>query len=382
MVGLDVVRGVAIGLVLLNHASPVFGGAGVVGVTIFFALSGFLITGILDRDVSRSGRVNYKRFYRNRALRLLPPLLFLLAFFSLMEGVLNFEGQRSDLPQALLVAITYTTNLPPFDIRFDSLFHLWTLATEEQFYLLWPLFLAFIVSRIGAARGMAFAAASTMVLCMASLIVVGDEIHKVYALPTSWFIAMIIGACFYYWAGPISRWMARRTAVRHILVVAALVTLGVQSIIPFEPAAWRYLIAVPAIAASTGVLLIRAKDWPGLPSPVLRPLVWLGTISYAAYLWNLPVVHWLGEPKVFPENLVPLVVTLAAAAVSWWVVEKPTQAWRAWLDERARSKPPEQAAHPAERVLEPTLPEPAAESRAASGGEPGTADPLRSREVS
>ncbi len=143
--GLDALRGLAIALVLLRHSWPqIAGTGGVVGVVIFFTLSGYLITSLLDRDLRHFGRVRYGRFYRNRALRLIPALLLLLVGITAVTLVWNPLDDRSGLVRAMVVGITYTANLP-FDHGSPTVEHLWTLATEEQFYIVWPLVLALAV---------------------------------------------------------------------------------------------------------------------------------------------------------------------------------------------------------------------------------------------
>ncbi|WP_425455718.1 acyltransferase family protein [Cryobacterium soli] len=96
-------RGIAIALVLVRHAAPsVFGGAGIVGVVIFFALSGYLITAILHRNILKSGRVRYARFYRNRALRLIPALVFMLMGLTVITLTINPLDDRTRLVRTLL----------------------------------------------------------------------------------------------------------------------------------------------------------------------------------------------------------------------------------------------------------------------------------------
>src|SRR6476661_159015 len=112
MPGLDVLRGLAILLVLMRHGLPeVFGNAGIVGVVVFFALSGYLITGVLTADHARTGTVSFLEFYRRRALRLFPPLLLLLLVFSVVELVTDRLHDRWYLPKTLVTALSYTSDL-------------------------------------------------------------------------------------------------------------------------------------------------------------------------------------------------------------------------------------------------------------------------------
>ena len=150
--GLDLLRGIAIGLVMLRHAVPELApGAGVVGVVMFFALSGYLITGLLSGELDRTGRLDLRRFYARRARRLVPALLALVAAVVVVTLLLDPLGDRDQLLKTVVVALTWTGNLP-FGHASDATFHLWTLATEEQFYLLWPALLLLLGAPAGPAR--------------------------------------------------------------------------------------------------------------------------------------------------------------------------------------------------------------------------------------
>lgn len=146
---LDGVRAVAIGLVLVNHATgwyigwPLAALVGRVGVTMFFALSGYLITGILVAERERTGAISLRGFYIRRVARLAPALLLMLAFVAVVFGPsVGFVG-----------ALTYSTNwLLSTQGDLGAVSHTWTLAVEEQFYLVWPLVL---VAAFAAARSLA-----------------------------------------------------------------------------------------------------------------------------------------------------------------------------------------------------------------------------------
>src|SRR4051812_40465010 len=126
--GLDVLRGVAVGLVLLRHGWPEeFGGAGIVGVTMFFTLSGYLITGIIAREVTRTGAFSYRRFYRNRALRLLPALVLALAGFTIIEGTTNLCGQAHQLGRTWLTGLTFIVDIPHLGMA-PNMSHMWSLG--------------------------------------------------------------------------------------------------------------------------------------------------------------------------------------------------------------------------------------------------------------
>jgi len=193
--GLDLLRGAAIALVLLRHSWPeIFGGAGIVGVVVFFTLSGYLITGLLAADVRRYGKIRYGRFYRNRFLRLIPALLFVLVGLVIMEGLLNVSDTRRFVPRTIGVALTYTMNIPLFNHGSPNFSHLWTLANEEQFYLVWPLIIFLGVRYRKLRLLVAVTAVVLIVLLVATVVWYQDDIQKIYNYPTTWTISMVIGA--------------------------------------------------------------------------------------------------------------------------------------------------------------------------------------------
>lgn len=297
--GLDLLRGLAIALVMLRHALPdLFPGAGVVGVVMFFALSGYLITGLLEE------RPPLRRFYARRARRLVPPLLVLVAGVSLVTLVLDPLGDRDRLGWTVLWALTWTGNLP-FGHASDATFHLWTLATEEQFYLVWPA----VLLLLGRRRALLVAATATALACVATTWWLAEDPDLAYALPTSWALCFVVGAAV--------RLYGDRLAVPTWSVPIALAAIGLMSVVPLRGHALTYLAGGPAIAALTGVLVLAWRHWRTITGP-LRAGVWLGTVSYAAYLWNYPLSLWL-------PALPAVVVTLVAAAVSWRYVEAPLQ---------------------------------------------------------
>ncbi|WP_282946227.1 acyltransferase family protein [Cellulomonas endometrii] len=337
--GLDALRGFAVGLVLLNHAAPdVFGAAGVIGVTMFFALSGWLITGVLMRDLERHGRVRFGRFYAARALRLFPPLLLMLAGYVVVEGALDHLGEADLVPASLVAALTYTMNVPGLPHGSESLYHFWTLATEEQFYLVWPLVLAWGWRRGLLRVALAVCVAGSLAACIVSLLVVAPDTARVYALPTSWGAALLIGCAAYLGRAELPHLLPSAPRARRATLLAVVGALGAGTLLTgvAQHTSW-YVLGVPAVAVGTVVLISSASRWARLPSPLLRPAVALGTVSYAAYLWNAAIARWLHHPDDLAGASATVVLTLLAATASWWLVERPVARWRARRADPART---------------------------------------------
>ncbi|MDX6371890.1 MAG: hypothetical protein QOD98_878 [Nocardioidaceae bacterium] len=308
--GLDLLRGIAIGLVILRHAVPaVAPGSGVVGVVMFFALSGYLITGLLSEELDRRGRLDLRRFYARRARRLVPALLLLVAGVVVVTLLLDPLGDRDELVKTVVVALTWTGNLP-FCHASDATFHLWTLATEEQFYLIWPALLLLL----GVRHGFAVAAVGTVALLVATVVWLRAVPDNAYSLPTPWMVCFVVGAA--------ARLYGHRLAVPRWAAPLALAGLAVLSVVPLRGHALTYLAGGPAIATLTAVLLLSWRTWTEVTTPALRALAWLGTVSYAAYLWNYPLTLWLRPHVDHGAGPLAAVLTIGAAALSWYAVER------------------------------------------------------------
>jgi len=337
--GLDALRGLAILLVLLRHSAPnVFGGAGIVGVVIFFALSGYLITGLLMRDMSKYGRIRYGRFYRNRAFRLLPALLLFVAVLVIVIVAVDPLNDRDQLLRTVVVSLSYTANLP-FDHGSDAISHLWTLATEEQFYLVWPLLVA-LGFRMKRLRLVLWATGVGLFLvCAASVLIAGDSVAALYSLPTSWAISMVIGAAAQIGKRKLDDLMRLNPWVAGTTIALAFALLLGLSLAPdLKTAPGAYLFGGTAIGSAT-VVLIWFAERQEKPTSLLHPLIYLGTISYAAYLWNWPIALWLEQSPAFHlAGPLSVVITLCAATISWFALERPVQQWRSRLDAREAVK--------------------------------------------
>jgi peptidoglycan/LPS O-acetylase OafA/YrhL len=318
--GIDALRGVAVALVMLRHALPTpFAGAGLVGVVMFFALSGFLITGVLVEELERTGRLDLRRFYLRRARRLVPALMVLVVGVVLVTLALDPIGDRAELRHTVLVAVTWTANLP-FAHPSQATFHLWTLATEEQFYLLWPGLLAGAYARNRVGPGLLAVGGACLVACLATTWWARADPDLAYALPTSWAGCFAIGAA--------ARLYAERLPVTRRAALLAVTLLAVLSVVPLRGHASTYLLGGPAIAALTAVALLAAHRTSGAglaAGAAGRALVRLGTVSYAAYLWNYPLTIWLRPHLGDGAGLVAAALTVLAAALSWRLVEAPVQ---------------------------------------------------------
>lgn len=331
--GLDVLRGAAVGAVLLGHSWPgIFQGAGIVGVIVFFVLSGYLITGVLLRDVERHRKIRYGRFYAHRAFRLLPALVAFLGVYAVVELTADVLGDRSKgiIGYTLLAGFGHLKDLPlPFDVSM-AIGPLWTLAAEEQFYLIWPALLVCALRRNRQARLIWWSAAvvlSLMTATVLAMLILAPHLHSlVYALPTTWGLGLIVGSAVRLYRNHMFSWFSgrrpRRAALAgSILVLAALVFFPKANETPVF-----FFVGGPLAMIAAAVLVVLAASRTRPMPTWTRLLQALGTVSYAAYLWNYIVILWLngGSTADLPPAVAvsAILLTLLIAAISWHTVER------------------------------------------------------------
>ena len=324
---LDGLRGVAVLLVLASHlALPGASVSAAVGVVVFFTLSGFLITTLLlERPTSLTG------FYLRRARRLIPALL---ACIVLAVGLQLLVAGRVNEPLLLLGALTYTSNwIQGFGAysQDGSLSHLWSLAVEEQFYLLWPIALLALtrLPRRSMLRGIAAAAAASLLLrCLYTRWNTAGWNHAYHDLETR-ADQLLIGCALAFW-------MQGRQEERLPGWVAAPALAGIVAM-SWSMDPWTTLLVPSVVAALTAVVLhVCVNGDHGWLAP--KWLVWVGQRSYGIYLYHLPLAwameHQFGPPWWVTATTV-LVGTLVLAAVSWRHIEQPAlraRATTAWTD--------------------------------------------------
>jgi peptidoglycan/LPS O-acetylase OafA/YrhL len=324
-------RGVAIALVLLFHAGlPVPGGF--VGVDVFFVISGFLITDLLLREHRRAGRVSFARFYARRVRRLLPAAAVVIAVTLLVAvvvvGPLDRPGVTLDGASAALSIANVRFALAEGDyftaITQPSPFlHFWSLAVEEQFYLVWPALL-FLVARGGRIRVSAVLVIVLVASFAANLVLTDTAISwAFYSLPArAWQLAagglLAVGAASLdevrQWPLALAGWVGGIALVAFALVLPADVPYpGIRAVAPTASAI--ALIAAGRVARGPGLLL------------ATRPLRFLGRISYSLYLWHWPILALVpvavGADLALGWRLALAAAAIVVATASWKFIEEP-----------------------------------------------------------
>jgi peptidoglycan/LPS O-acetylase OafA/YrhL len=336
---LDGFRGLAVTLVVLGHvflfSLEVHSQLASLGVLLFFVLSGFLITGVLLNEKSARGRISLSNFYLRRVLRLVPALLIFLATVT----VLIYRGAIVDVPRYEVVAgLFYVANIVGHSL---PLGHLWSLSLEEQFYAMWPWFAARMPTR----RLLFMAAAITSVVAFARMVTIWKgwfayNPGMVYRRP--WFrIDSIMIGCWLSVATTDDIWRARVTRI-----VAAIAPAIVWVVLLVWTVAVGRFFPTAALTLQTILCAIVLGQLILCPTPMLslifgNPILrHLGRISYGLYLWQQlfadnPGSHW-GVLQRFPINVI---VALAIAELSYWLVEVRFLDWKENFSARSASSP-------------------------------------------
>ncbi|MGY2130024.1 acyltransferase family protein [Blastococcus sp. SYSU DS0617] len=339
-------RAVAVGLVLLAHVAG-WPAGGFIGVDVFFVISGFLITGLLLRERARTGRISFRGFYVRRARRILPAAAATLTVTVLASWFLFLGGRFTQTVSDVLWAAFFGANitfarqstdyfqegLPPSPVQ-----HFWSLAVEEQFYLVWPVLILAIFA-VPLARGRLRGPLTGAVLLAVSAASLAWSVHATAVSPDTAYFSTFARA-WELGAGALVAVAAAQLAripgpLRAVLAWAGLagVLLSAFVISPQTPFPGSAAL-LPILSA---VLLVAFGAAPGGPRAAWAlgsvPARYVGRISYSLYLWHWPVIVLLatvmaGDTVVFYATATAL--SLLLATVSFYAVEQPVLHSR-WL---------------------------------------------------
>lgn len=329
---------------------------GFLGVDVFFVLSGFLITSLLLDELANRGRIALADFWIRRARRLLPALIVMVLAVVAVRSHFPTEAVatlRDDAVAAFFWAANwafvaqqtdyFSQGSPPSPLQ-----HTWSLAVEEQYYLLWPLLVIAVAAVLGArARWGVFALATVGAVgsAVAAILMASDAgVNRVYFGTDTRVQALMVGAAAAAllvrdWSvltagGTLirtrwRRWVATALSVLGLAGLAALAHFATGG-------AREFSLGLLIVVAMAAVLVVApvALDPTSPVARVLawRPLVWLGAISYGVYLWHWPIFLALNGERTgwsgWPLFAVRCAATIAVATASWWLLEQPIRRWR------------------------------------------------------
>ena len=345
---LEGLRGIAILLVVLFHAGVPALAGGFVGVDVFFVLSGFFITGMLARELSANGSVDINAFYTRRAVRLMPALLVTLLvtlgivfwFYAPIDRGAIADEARAVAMHAGNVSLA-RGGVDYFQAGENPLLHTWSLAVEEQFYLVWPLFFL-ALSVLGFARNDDGRESNRLLVALAA-------VGALSFVASLWLTSVAQPWAFYgmptrIWEFALGGSLALLAGQQQVRASMAMVLQGAGlAMILFAAVSFSRATAYPGVAAifpalGTCLILLGGESAPGgVVGRVLgaRWLAWLGRVSYAWYLWHWPLVG-LGavlDPGIgVSGKLAWSAGALILAWLTWRFVEGPVRNGSSTLD--------------------------------------------------
>jgi peptidoglycan/LPS O-acetylase OafA/YrhL len=391
--GLDGMRAIAVVAVMLYHANPDWLAGGFLGVEVFFVISGYLITLLLMAEREETGGINLLAFWGRRARRLLPAL-FLLLFLVLTYTMIFKSSVLGKLRGDMLAALFYVSNWYQVWVGqgytagndFVPLRHLWSLAVEEQFYIVWPVVMMLLMRRRGTRR-LAMTARWLVLLSLGitlftalayqsgrigECVVTPDaywtvrehcvsKMDSLYLATITRSTGILLGAAFAMVWRPraIMRGPLRdRAGLLDLVALCGLLVLGLQfwfvhvvTVNGADPWLFRGGFLVTSIATLTLIAAVTHRY--SLTGRVLsiRPLLWIGTRSYGLYLFHWPIYQVIrgvaGVPLTLPEFLTAMVFTVIITELSYRYLEMPIRRrqFGAWWNglRRRRSSAPRQA---------------------------------------
>ena len=329
---LDGLRAFAVMLVMLGHAITPRVRSGGIGVDVFFVLSGFLITSLLSAEIERYGRLNLRNFYVRRILRLFPALFVTTALFCIIATLQD----RQFPTRTALIAITHTANWARavFDVHLGLVQHYWSLACEEQYYLIWPLVVLMLERTLRGPDQKALvliALAVALAVYRYSLADKVDAARIYFALDTHMDGLVLGSALAYLLRGSAREVLSRQGRLLGWVVVplCGLILAWIMYRMTWrDPWMGRYGYALTAFASAILIadLMAGSHSWQRWPLS-LAPAVYVGRISYGIYLLH-PLVFYvvaLVLPATLPRSVsipIKIAASIAAAALSYHAYER------------------------------------------------------------
>jgi peptidoglycan/LPS O-acetylase OafA/YrhL len=344
--GLDGIRAIAVLAVIAYHLNFGWASGGLLGVQVFFVLSGYLITDLLVAEYRRHQGIHLKQFWLRRARRLLPALfvvLFVTVGWATLFDRVQLTALRSDLPSSIFYFSNwwFIFHHVSYFARFgppSPLGHLWSLSIEEQFYLIWPLLVLAALRWIHSKRTIIFltlgvAAISAVEMGLLYAATPNADPTRVYDGTDTRAFALLIGAALAFGL-PRNRTFAPITpgASRVLNIVGGVGLVGIFVMFwrtnQYDPFLYEGGMVLLAVLTA---MVIGVTVHPGSRLQVVlgwEPLRWVGERSYAIYLWHYPVIVLTTPLNARPSALratLQIGATFVLAALSWRYIEDPVR---------------------------------------------------------
>lgn len=353
--GLDGLRAIAVLAVIAYHLNFDLAAGGLLGVTVFFVLSGYLITDLLITEFVTTGRINFKNFWIRRARRLLPAMFTMLLV--VITWVTIFEPTMLDkLEEDTVAAILYVSNWWYIfqDLSYFESFgppslltHFWSLAVEEQFYILWPLLIVLVLKlkvKEGSLFSIILLGAIASAAAMTMLYEPGTDPSRIYYGTDTRVFSLLLGASLaVVWPSrklstslpPEIRWKLDFVG----LFALAFIFYMFWSTDQYQDFLYQGGMVAMSVASMLAVAVIVHPSSKLNTVLSFKPLRWIGVRSYGIYLWHFPVIvltspQWGADAPSLVRTSLQLFLILTLASLSWTFIENPirkgvlTKFWR------------------------------------------------------
>lgn len=342
---LDGIRAIAVVSVMLYHGLVPWAGGGFLGVDVFFVLSGYLITSLLVAEWTKWGSIDVVAFYVRRARRLLPALFLMVGAIAVWAATVAVPERLGTVRAEGLSALLYVANWR-FIVAHQSYFdqygdpspflHTWSLAIEEQYYLFFPLLLIGLLHLArrrpwvlpGAIGGLALLS----IVEMAALYDPAVDTSRIYYGTDTRVHELLIGALLAVFLSKRASWVRRATRVAPYLGVVALGAVLASLYFFTDQTSLLYQGGFAGVCLVTAALIASVELAPqGVVGRLLslRPVVWVGAVSYGLYLWHWPTYIFVTSDRTGLDGtrllLVRVGVTVVVSALSFYLVERPVR---------------------------------------------------------
>lgn len=335
---IDGLRAVAVLAVVVYHATFSFSGGdvltgGYLGVDVFFVISGFLITSILLVEQRDTGHISIANFYKRRVRRLLPALLLVVVVTLPLAYMFLLPEQMIDYAGSLVGSLLFSSNFYWYfslqqygaeSALLKPFLHTWSLAVEEQYYLLYPLLLMLIGKRSRALLFWVFLMLALASLFFAQYMTVKDSSFSFYLLPSRLWELMAGGFCALYYLS--SKKLVLNRLVSQIILLSSVAVLIACMVVFRKETHHPGFITLMPIIATMAIISFGDEDSIVTQCLSFRPVVAIGKLSYAIYLWHFPIFAFArisGNFETPAAKLGFLVLAVLASAVSYKFVETP-----------------------------------------------------------
>lgn len=358
---IQALRALAIGLVVLNHLWPLRLTGGYVGVDVFFVISGFLITGHLVGEITRTGGVRLGAFYARRIRRLLPAaFLVLVVSLALVIAFLPYpRWGRNAWEVAASAGYVENWFLAAMSVNYSALNdaastvqHYWSLSVEEQFYIFWPVLLlgaVWLSRRVAVVAGRVSSGRTRMLIIVVSavgILSLGASIAYTVAAPSQAYFATFTRGWEFAIGGAVALLGTRLrlgAGVANVLSIVGFAAVLFSAIVFDHTTPFPGYAALLPVLGTAGVILAGSSH-PRLwhtPITALRPVQWVGDVSYSLYLWHWPLIvaapFVIGTEASTVSKVAVLALALVLATLTKRFVEDAGQRWGYWRTSTRRA---------------------------------------------